>query len=99
MLFSKPTSSAAKPTHSWTAYPTPHLRECLEYPLAITILPRRVIDSIASALGIKKYSNDLSELPLIKVDSVPIIKATVASSDAIGMGLLPMVERSILSPF
>lgn len=73
------------------------LRECLEYPFAITILPRRMIDSIAETLGIKKYSNDLSELPLIKVDSEPIIKATVASSDAIGMGLLPMIERELKS--
>lgn len=73
------------------------LRETLEYPLVMTKLPRRVVDSMAESSGIKNHSNDLRELPTIKCDYVPVSKDIVASSNAIAFMLLPMIERELKS--
>jgi DNA-binding transcriptional LysR family regulator len=77
----------------------PHLtlKETLEYPLVMTKLSRRVMNSIAEVFGIKNYSDDLKELPIIKCDYVAMIKDTVASSNAVALILLPMIERELKS--
>jgi DNA-binding transcriptional LysR family regulator len=77
----------------------PHLtlKETLEYPLVMTKLPRRVIDSIAETCGIKNHSNNLRELPIIKCDYVPMAKAIVASSNAVAFILLPMIAQELKS--
>jgi DNA-binding transcriptional LysR family regulator len=73
------------------------LKETLEYPLVMTKLPRRVVDSIAEMCGIKKHSDDLKELPIIKCDYGAMGKAAVASSNAVAFILLPMIERELKS--
>lgn len=73
------------------------LRECLEYPFVMTKLPRRAKESIAETCGLKKYSNDLRELPIIRCDYVAMIKALVAHSNAVALLLLPMIERELKS--
>lgn len=73
------------------------LKEALEYPFVMTKLPRRMVESIAEMCGIKKHSEDLRELPIIKCDYVAMVKALVASSNAIAIALLPMIEREIKS--
>ena len=77
----------------------PHLtlNETLGYPLVFTKLPRRVVDSIAEACGIKNHSGDLKELPIIKCDYVSMAKAIVASSNAVAFMLLPMIEQELKS--
>lgn len=77
----------------------PHLtlQETLEYPLVMTKLPRRVVDSIAEACGIKNHSSDLRELPIIKCDYVSMAKAIVASSNTVAFVLLPMIEQELKS--
>jgi len=73
------------------------LKETLEYPLVMTKLPRRVLDSIAETCGIKNHSERLGKLPIIKCDYVPMGKAIVASSNAVAIILLPMIERELKS--
>ena len=75
----------------------PHLtlKETLEYPLVMTKLSRRVMNSIAEVFGIKNYSDDFKGLPIIKCDYVAMIKDTVASSNAVAFILLPMIEREL----
>jgi DNA-binding transcriptional LysR family regulator len=75
----------------------PHLtlKETLEYPLVMTKLSRRVVDSIAEVYGIKNHSDDLKGLPIIKCDYVAMVKDTVASSNAVSFILLPMIEREL----
>jgi DNA-binding transcriptional LysR family regulator len=77
----------------------PHitLKETLEYPLVMSKLPRRVIDSIAETCGIRNHSDNLKELPIIKCDYAPMAKAIVASSNAVAFILLPMIERELKS--
>jgi DNA-binding transcriptional LysR family regulator len=77
----------------------PHLtlKETLEYPLVMTRLPRRAVDSIAEMCGIKNHSDDLRELPIIRCDYVAMGKAIVASSNAVAFILLPMIERELKS--
>jgi DNA-binding transcriptional LysR family regulator len=75
----------------------PHLtlQEVLEYPLIMTKLPRRALESIAETCGYVKYPNWLNELPLIKCDYVKVAKEAVARSNAVAYILLPMIEREL----
>jgi DNA-binding transcriptional LysR family regulator len=75
----------------------PHLtlKEVLQYPLIMTKLPRRVLDSIAETLGIQKHPEWLKKLPIIKCDYVKIAKDVVASSNAVSFILLPMIEQEL----
>ena len=77
----------------------PHLtlKETLEYPLVMSKLPRRVVDSIAEVCGIKNHSSDLRELPIIKCDYVSMAKAIVASSNSVAFMLLPMIKQELKS--
>ena len=71
------------------------LREALEYPLSMTKLPRRALDSIAETRGFQKHPDWLKQLPIIKCDYVKIGKDTVACSNAVSIALLPMIEREL----
>ena len=71
------------------------LKECLEYPIAMTKLPRRAIDSIAKILGLDEYSNDLGELPLIRCDSISVMKTVITFSDVLGIAFLPLIDREL----
>jgi DNA-binding transcriptional LysR family regulator len=73
------------------------LQETLEYPLVMTKLPRRAVDSIAEMCGINRHSDDLRELPIVKCDYVAMAKDAVAVSDAVSFILLPMIERELKS--
>ncbi len=75
----------------------PHLtlQEVLEYPLIMTKLPRRALDSIAETCGFAKEPNWLKELPIIKCDYVKVAKEAVAGSNAVAYILLPMIEREL----
>jgi DNA-binding transcriptional LysR family regulator len=73
------------------------LREALEYPLVMTKLPRRVLDSIAETCGFQKYPDWLEKLPIIKCDYVKLGKEAVAASNAVAFILLPMIERELRS--
>ncbi len=75
----------------------PHLslQEVLQYPLVMTRLPRRALDSIAQACGFKNHPDWLEQLPLIKCDYVKVAKETVAASDAVAFTVLPMVAREL----
>jgi DNA-binding transcriptional LysR family regulator len=73
------------------------LKKTLEYPLVMTKLPRRAVDSIAETCGMKKPHEDVRELPIIKCDYVAMAKALVASSNAVALILLPMIERELRS--
>jgi DNA-binding transcriptional LysR family regulator len=77
----------------------PHLTllEVLEYPLFMTKLPRRALDSIAETCGFQKHPDWLKKLPIIKCDYAKIGKVTVASSDAVAFVLLPIIERELRS--
>lgn len=75
----------------------PHLtlQEVLAYPLVMTRLPRRALDSIAATCGFEKYPDWLKQLPIIKADYVGIVKEAVAASNAVAFTLLPMIEREL----
>lgn len=77
----------------------PHLtlREVLAYPLIMTRLPRRALDSIAETCGIQNYPEWLKKLPIIKCDYLKIGKDVVAASNAVSFILLPMIERELIS--
>ena len=78
--------------------PPPILREVLqEYPLVMTKLPLRMLDSITETCGFKKYPEWLKKLPIIKCDYVKIAKEAAAASDAVGFIMLPMIERELRS--
>ncbi len=71
------------------------LPEVLAYPLVMTKLPRRALDSIAATCGFEKYPDWLKQLPIIKCDYVRITKEAVAASNAVAFILLPMIEREL----
>ncbi len=75
----------------------PHLslQEVLQYPLVMTRLPRRALDSIAAACGAKNHPDWLKQLPLIKCDYVKVAKEAVAASNAVAFTLLPMVAKEL----
>jgi DNA-binding transcriptional LysR family regulator len=73
------------------------LKEVLQYPLIMTKLPRRMQDSIAETLGIQKHPEWLKKLPIIKCDYVKIGKDIVATSNAVSVILLPMIEQELKS--
>jgi DNA-binding transcriptional LysR family regulator len=73
------------------------LREVLEYPLVMTRLPRRALDSIAATCGFQNHPDWLKVLPIIKCDYVKIGKEAVSASNAISFILLPMIERELRS--
>jgi DNA-binding transcriptional LysR family regulator len=75
----------------------PHLtlQEVLQYPLIMTKLPRRALDSIAETCGFVKHPDWLKELPIIKCDYVKVAKEAVARSNAVAYILLPMIEREL----
>jgi DNA-binding transcriptional LysR family regulator len=75
----------------------PHLslQEVLEYPLVMTKLPRRALDSIAETCGFLKHPDWLKQLPIIKCDYVKVAKQAVATSNAVAYILLPMIEREL----
>jgi DNA-binding transcriptional LysR family regulator len=75
--------------------PQPTLKETLEYPLFMTKLPPRALDSIAEACGLQKHPDWLKNLPIIKCDHAKIGKDAVASSHAIAFALLPIIEREL----
>lgn len=78
---------------------TPHLslREVLEYPLVMTKLPRRALDSIAETCGFMKHPDWLKKLPIIKCDYVKIAKEALANSNAVAFILLPMIEKELIA--
>ncbi len=71
------------------------LQEALQYPLVMTRLPRRALDSIALACGFKNHPDWLEQLPLIKCDYVKVVKETVAASNAVAFALLPIVAQEL----
>jgi DNA-binding transcriptional LysR family regulator len=71
------------------------LQEVLEYPLIMTKLPKRALDSIAETCGFVKQPDWLKELPIIKCDYVRVAKEAVARSNAVAYILLPMIEREL----
>jgi DNA-binding transcriptional LysR family regulator len=71
------------------------LQEVLEYPLIMTKLPKRALDSIAETCGFVKQPDWLKELPIIKCDYVKVAKEAVARSNAVAYILLPMIEREL----
>jgi DNA-binding transcriptional LysR family regulator len=71
------------------------MREVLEYPLIMTKLPKRAMDSIAETCGFTKHPDWLKELPIIKCDYVKVAKEAVAQSNAVAYILLPMIEREL----
>ncbi len=73
------------------------LREVLEYPLVMTKLPRRALDSMAATCGYQNHPDWLKKLLIIKCDYVKIAKETVAASNAVAFILLPMVARELES--
>jgi DNA-binding transcriptional LysR family regulator len=75
----------------------PHLTlpEVLAYPLVMTKLPRRGLDSIAATCGFEKPSDWLKKLPVIKIDYVKIGLEAVAASNAVAFILLPMIAREL----
>ncbi len=74
------------------------LKEVLEeYPLVMTKLPPRMLDSIAETCGFQKYPDWLKKLPIIKCDYVKMLKEAAAAGDAFGFILLPMIERELRS--
>ena len=73
------------------------LRDVLDYPLVMTKLPRRTLDSIALELGFDEQPDWIRELPLIKCDHPHISMEIVALSDAVGVILLPMIEQELIA--
>ncbi len=73
------------------------LPEVLAYPLVMTRLPRRGMDSIAATCGFQKHPDWFQKLPVIKCDYAKIGKDTVARSNAVAFILLPMIERELRS--
>lgn len=74
------------------------LREVLEeYPLVMTKLPPRMLNSIAETCGFQKYPDWLKKLPIIKCDYVKIVKEAAAAGDAVGFILLPMIAPELRS--
>ena len=73
------------------------LRDVLDYPLVMTKLPRRTLDSIALELGFAEQPDWIRELPLIKCDHPHISMEIVALSDAVGVILLPMIEQELIT--
>ena len=71
------------------------LQEVLTYPLVMTRLPRRALDSMAETCGFEKHPEWLKKLPVIKCDYVKIGKEAVAASNAVAFILLPMIEREL----
>jgi DNA-binding transcriptional LysR family regulator len=75
----------------------PHLtlQEVLAYPLVMTRLPRRALNSIAEACGFEKHPDWLKKLPNIKCDYGKVKKDAVANSNAVAVILLPMIEQEL----
>ena len=71
------------------------LQEALQYPLVMTRLPRRALDSIAEACGSKNHPDWLEQLPLIKCDYVKVVKEAVAASNAVAFAVLPIVAQEL----
>ena len=71
------------------------LQEVLTYPLVMTKLPRRALDSIAATCGFQNHPDWLKKLPIIKCDYVKISKEIVAASNAVAFILLPMIAPEL----
>jgi DNA-binding transcriptional LysR family regulator len=71
------------------------LQEALTYPLVMTRLPRRALDSIAATCGFANHPEWLKKLPVIKCDYVKIGKEIVAASNAVAFIMLPMIAEEL----
>jgi DNA-binding transcriptional LysR family regulator len=71
------------------------LPEVLTYPLVMTKLPRRALDSIVETCGFEKHPEWLKQIPIIKCDYGKIVKEVVTTSNAVAFVLLPLIEREL----
>jgi DNA-binding transcriptional LysR family regulator len=76
-------------------FPQISLQEVLTYPLVMTKLPRRALDSIAATCGFQNHPDWVKKLPIIKCDYVKIGKEIVAVSNAVAIILLPMIAPEL----